>query len=513
MANFLKPLFKLAESLKGFSKFIAFLVLCLLGFSIWAIPKGNFDFLIKNISILSKDQFFYIILISLFFIFVFFSLLVILAYRSRPEFKVPLPKTDKGHEKPEFPVVPDRADIGYKENLNGKKNIKKGTDPVLEIRMDFRVRMTEAIAIYYENILSGTDLFVPEKLSVLTRKDWWPEQPFELKEIDQRLSWEDKHQPANCHGSQFDLVSLMKNYDRKGKLHDGFLYRYLGGKGRQYQFCSSSYYKFLNSCEYLSYELANAFNSQTHLFELLQEGGRSELEEIAKILHQNKALIPKRVDTDPSDFSARTTAFGTCALVVLKRPKKKAHFIINERSRSLSETPSLLHVIPAGTFQPNTRDDRFHDNEFSFTENLIREFTEEILDDKLLRGDEPNVRNFTNMYHNKGKVFRDTVITPNNFEVLYLGTVVDPINLKPEILTAFLMHEAYFDAIVGDELKLSWETKNNARTQQREIMKYNFTKNKLSCLIEKENLVPTGKAHLSLALQHYDYLISKLKEL
>ena len=400
-----------------------------------------------------------------------------------------------------------------KAKIGESPALENAADPVLDIRKDFRVRMTEAIAIYYEDKLSDDRLFVPEGLSILTRRDWLPEQPLEVKELDARLIWDDQHHHGPSHVSQFSLSSLMKNHDEEGKLHDGFLYRYLGGNEKQYKFCSSSYYKFLNSCEYLSYELAKAFKDNQYLYELLKKGGRTELEEIARTLQEKEELIPLRAKANPSDFAARITAFGTCAIVVLKRPKKTARFIINVRSRKLSETPSLLHVIPAGTFQPNARDDRFHDNEFLFTENIIREFIEELLEDKLLRGDAPNVLNFIDMYPDKGKDFRKNIIDSDNFEMLYLGTVIDPINLKPEILTVFMMHEAYFKLIAGEQLMYSWETHHNEQTKHKEIMYYDFTINKLESLINEENFVPTGKAHLRVTLKHYDSLISKLKEL
>jgi len=283
------------------------------------------------------------------------------------------------------------------------------------------------------------------------------------------------------------------------KVYDGMLYRFIGfDRDGHFRFCRGSYFAFLNSCEYLSLELARAVSDHRFAREIVEQEDNKRLPEVISLLHDNPHLVPLRDKSLPFDFSSRCSAFGTCALVIVKRTNKAAQLILNLRSTALTETPDLLHVIPAGTFQPNMMDDRFHDIEFSFTENLIREFAEELLDAEDLRRPRVDPLDPDDMYSRRGKAFRQHVVGNHNYSMYYLGTVIDPVNLKPEILVVFMIHDGYLFNAGKHQLRRSWESGR--------LSLHPFTIEELDFLMGKSNFVPTGRAHLMLVRKHYKFL-------
>lgn len=381
------------------------------------------------------------------------------------------------------------------------------TTEILNARQSERISMTDVMAMYYKQRLPNVCAVLPENISVLTKRQFLPDQPIEMNVLDRTLVWKEKRPPIPKSMLGSDIVSALLKRSVNSRLYNGFLYRILEMDGKKFQFCPGNYFDFLNSCECLSYELTNAIVTHQFAHDIMRMSDQRNYQKVISLLAENDDLIPIRSHSDPFDFRSRFTAFGTCALVVIKRSKKSPLFVLNTRSHQLSETPGLQHIIPAGTFQPDFQDNRFHQIEFSFTENIFREFTEELLDDHNLRGDALPVFNFLDIYSERGKKLRKDVIDLKNFDLLYLGLVVDPINLKPEILTVLMLHEAYLKNISGPNLDISWETQGGA------LNFYEFTEAQINKLLTSSPFVPTGKAHLWLVMNHFNYLSSRLSSL
>lgn len=370
-------------------------------------------------------------------------------------------------------------------------------------RQTLRVPLTYLACSYYREKHSNSDfLIAPDEMPILTRQDLIPSAPLPLADVDRLLRWEPNHNDSETSCSEGDMVHSLR-MQTPSKVYDGVIYRFLdfedsGGL----RFCRGNYFAFLNTCEYLSLELAKAVSENQFALDIVVANNRSEFHSVVKWLLEHPDLIPVRNGTELFEFSARCSAFGTCALVVVKRTNKPAQMILNLRSTQLTETPDLLHVIPAGTFQPNMTDDRFHGTEFSFTENIVREFAEELLDAQDLRKPKVELLEPNDMYSKRGKNFRQHVVNNGNFIAYYLGTVIDPVNLKPEIVTVFMVHDGYLFNTGKHQLMKSWESGR--------LSIHDFSTSELDFLIGKTNLVPTGKAHLMLVRKHYEFLTEVL---
>lgn len=379
-------------------------------------------------------------------------------------------------------------------------------DPLLA-RRALRVQLTDITCLLYKDAYDDPAfLVVPDGMPVLSQKKFLPDVPLLLPKIEEKLVWRKSMDAVPQQYPQGPMVATLRAQLPSPQIHDGILYRFLGSDdGKEFHFCRGSYFDFLNSCEYLSLELASAIHDNRFAYEILQQEDSDNYRQVVSFLLAHPNLIPLRLATDPFTFESRCTAFGTCALVIVKRTNKPARMILNMRSSALTETPDLLHVIPAGTFQPNMFDDRFHEIEFSFTENLVREFAEELLDAEDLRRPKVEPLDPEEMYSRRGKTFRQHVVRNGNYSIFYLGTVVDPVNLKPEILTVFMVHEGFLFNVDKRELVKSWESGR--------LSLHEFTEGELDYLIGKSNFVPTGKAHLMLVRKHFRFLSDALSQI
>lgn len=385
--------------------------------------------------------------------------------------------------------------------------VSEKTREAIAYRQQKRLTITELMSQYYLRKYPGVAMTV-QGSDVLTHEDYLPAEPQELRYLDQNLSWSEEDaelESTTCHS---DFVFILKSLPESGRLYNGFTYRLVETNGAKFKFCPGRYYDYLNSCEYLGFELVTAIAKDPAIKSRLNQGGKNSINEVVDVLLANPSYLPMRNRSELFDFSARSTAFGTATLTIIKRSKRLAQFVMNRRSHKLSETPGLLHVIPAGTFQSNFPDDRFHAQEFSFRENIIREFIEELIDDQQLRGNPHQVFSRDDMFNEIGRAFRKVVYESNNMDLLYLGTVIDPINLKPEILTVLIVHEAYLRLICGEVLTPSWETEGETEGEGIEL--HDFSQRTISSLLSNNLLVPTGKAHLSLVLKHWNYLAERL---
>jgi DNA-binding XRE family transcriptional regulator len=326
--------------------------------------------------------------------------------------------------------------------------------------------------------------------------------PLLLDQIDSLLTWNEQAPPFT--DGSLDIPTKLQQ--QTPTLYSGFLYRFLGFSERgKMEFCPGDYFSFLNTCEALSYELADRILETERYHDAIKTGRQEELGKVASSLATNSANeLPLRHKASLLSFRSRCTAFGTCALVVVKRTNAPPDMVLYVRSHQLSETPGLTHVVPAGTFQPNCSDNRFHKDEFSFQQNLIREFVEELLEDKHLRSDPGELTHFDNMFIGRARQFVDIIIKAKKFTLLSLGILLDPLNLKPEVATVFLVHEAFLDQVT-QKLYKTWETGN--------FRIFHFSLHELDRKMSDPEFVPTGRAHLSLVKSHFHAILDHLNSI
>lgn len=367
-----------------------------------------------------------------------------------------------------------------------------------------RIPLT-TIAARYHRTKNPALFSLPPYIPVICPSGYRPKKPVDLRILDTRIRWTPL--PPSHATDYGNIVAIKAQTSSRRTLRDDFLYRLLT-IDKHFTFCPGRYFSFINCLECLSCELSKA---------IIEGGYRSKIcgkhvilpdddtcTEVTEYLLSHESSVPLRQRVVPLDFGARHTPFGTATLLIVRRSRDVPMMLLNTRSSRLLETKGLMHVIPAGTFQPNGGTDHLHKDEFSLVENVCREFCEEILCSKRLRSQGAAVSSIRDMYLAKGNRLRDYIRDQRVAEVLYLGTVVDPLNLKPEAATVLMLHAGYLEALTR-KFKPTWESKG--------FHWYDFSRDALSRLISDAPLVPTGKALLWLTLKHFDALSERLREL
>lgn len=281
----------------------------------------------------------------------------------------------------------------------------------------------------------------------------------------------------------------------KAKLEDNTIYRVLEARAADgvpaFTCGLATYFDHIDSGEALVWEAAQA------RVKAGRKAGQAELIE-AMLPH-----MPLRRKTAPLDFSTRTCCVGVDTLTVVGFRDRPAVFFMHERGsgeRGPAEAGNSLHIVPAGSFQPNAAKDLHHDAEYSVRRNVLRECAEELFDkedlmhasqrlspDRIFEKD-PELRALKGMFDDGG-------ITQ-----WHLGSFIDPLTLKVEILTLLLVD--------GDRLADSFESLRDGWEGHHD--QYPFTVEELDEVQAQPRLLPAGQAALILGIRHYDWIQAQL---
>lgn len=256
---------------------------------------------------------------------------------------------------------------------------------------------------------------------------------------------------------------------------------------------NGGYFDFLDSCEYLVYELSHARKIRRkkppyHLGLFSPLPCRSRQAELMDLDNRfagigvNTATILQNVDSpvdadDPQSPRRKTT-----------------YLLLHQRSGKVSEGQGAIHVIPAGSYQPVGPQLRSPFNQ-DLSNTVYREFGEELL----------NVDEFSHL--GEEGVLEDKY---RRWEVLFLGLGFEPVNTKVEVLTAMKVDvdlpenrrlfsgaytleglKSYFQTNYEGSLILSPLTESNLLQYQRD------SRTTQSC-----------KEILTIMLEHLDYFQS-----
>ncbi|WP_428546942.1 hypothetical protein [Profundibacter sp.] len=256
-----------------------------------------------------------------------------------------------------------------------------------------------------------------------------------------------------------------------------------------FTFSPGHYYNYINTCEALAAELADAWKNGSNI-------GPGDLP-----LRGN----PRRI----FDLRWRSAFPGVNCLLVLKdyfndylsdeTLRARDVFLMHQRGQSTLEAQNTWHVVPAGGHQPVSEDFE-SDVEQSIWWTAVREFIEELFDKEEAAGFRkigqdflslPEVRPFVK------QIFRK----PGVAKVFYLGTGYDPVTTKPEILVCIVVNwravsSAHWREVTGQSFKGLKIVGN----YEGEIKFREFTRERLLTEAvrphEKESVLPAGAACL-----------------
>ena len=242
---------------------------------------------------------------------------------------------------------------------------------------------------------------------------------------------------------------------------------------------NGGYFDFLNTCEYLVYEMAHA--------------RRVRRRKPTERLHLFSGLYNRCRQADILDLSNRFAGIGinTATLlynVELEDGSLESFVLIHQRSGRVAEGIGALHVIPAGSYQPVGLEIRTEFNS-QMVNTVYREFGEELL-------------GIDEFYH----LGDEAVLDPKyrRWDVLFLGMGIEPLNTKIEVLTAMQidMDDPENRAMFGG---------NHTLEGLRKFFRTNYEGSLILVPLNGPNLrqyqrdprtTPPGKEILSILLEH-----------
>jgi hypothetical protein len=169
----------------------------------------------------------------------------------------------------------------------------------------------------------------------------------------------------------------------------------------------------------------------------------SEVLAFAASLRKGAKLRAQREQTDTFALEERVASLGVLTLTVLTDGAQN-EMLLHKRSGKFVVGDALYHVVPAGEFAPSDIGLAAIEEDFDLWRNIMREYAEEYLGMPDAQGQGGRRIDYAN-----ASPFKDlsAARSDGRLHVFVLGVGLDPLTLKPELLTVAVFERACFDEI------------------------------------------------------------------
>jgi hypothetical protein len=264
--------------------------------------------------------------------------------------------------------------------------------------------------------------------------------------------------------------------DRDEGIYDGRAYRLLDVRPHDerytLRFGPSSYFEGLDTTEVLAYEYLES--------------------RVADRRRRNTAY--RRWLHDPFDLKRRSAIPGICTLTI-RRDGDRSSFLLLERDGQVSMGHGMLHVVPAGEFQPADESPVSLRRDLDLWRTLQREFAEELLGHEDARGKRGRAIDFVN---EQPYAELDRLREAGRIDAALLGVGLDPLTWKPEILLVCAIDADPFDKLMSARVERSEEGLIVVGDEHG----IPFTREMLEQQLADPRLLPAAAACLELAFEH-----------
>ncbi|ROP41320.1 hypothetical protein [Saccharothrix texasensis] len=156
---------------------------------------------------------------------------------------------------------------------------------------------------------------------------------------------------------------------------------------------------------------------------------------------------------DPFDLLNRVASLGVLTLTVVK-DDRGVRFLMHKRSARVVLAADFFHVVPAGEFTPSDVSLTAVRDDLDLWRNICREYAEELLGVADAQGDGGHRIDYADAepYRSLHRA-RES----GRLSVHVLGLGLDPLSLKPELLTVAVFDGETFRGIFGDRMVGNYE--------------------------------------------------------
>lgn len=259
-------------------------------------------------------------------------------------------------------------------------------------------------------------------------------------------------------------------------------------------FQTAKYFDYLDIGEVLCYELASV---------IARLGPRHVPPTPAK-LAADLPLREQAAEWDGVEY--RDSIAGINNLTIVQDGTERT-FLMMRRGTHLGSAMGTYHVIPAGEFQPSQDSPVEVARQCTLWQTLVREFAEEIL---LMQEAKFNDKPMHGLVKIPPVPQIIDTIRSGAWRCWYLGTALDPLSLKPEIMTVSVIDKrAFSDLLRLAELDPSRPPRENGEgvlDEGEDGWGYPLTPENLMHYITNESTLPAAAGCSRLALAHMDGL-------
>jgi transcriptional regulator with XRE-family HTH domain len=379
------------------------------------------------------------------------------------------------------------------------------TDPVVE-RHQEEWRAARAGLNTHRHVLTNiaARLYEPRHrlgtTGLLTAPGWVAPEPLDLTEI--RLQLVPDAEPPALSGSEpqasgaLPLKSLDQRYGRYSHalrdlapprlLENRLSYRLLGfdWQTNQMTFGYTSYFDMIDVCELLAHETASA-----HVRPGIDDTSQASW----------RRLPWRRLLADPFDLTRRALLPSIDTLTIRRARSGSHSIVLHQRdAASVAVAGSMLHIMPAGVFQPASVLPTALNNDFNLWRNVQREYSEEFLGNPEHGGDGRPID------YDSTEPFRtlDHALSTGQVRAFCLGIGLDALTLAGEILSVVVIDEEVYDAVFADMVSTNTEGNVAAATVP-------FEEHTIRRLLSGHPyaLAPAAAGCIDLAWQHRDRIV------
>ena len=250
------------------------------------------------------------------------------------------------------------------------------------------------------------------------------------------------------------------------------------------------YFDFLNTCECLLNEVYSTCEIKHKPFP-----------KFLPKLHFTSSLPCRAKVRDIFDFSNRFAGIGINSATIFhnlcdEKGEKKSYILLHNRTKNVVEGRGAVHVVPAGSYQPIVG--LGAENQASINTDMkntvYSEFAQELLGRKEIT------------YLNVESYKTDHNL---NWDIQFLGTGIEPLNTKCEVLTSIIIDMNLHDNVqfFGTNT-LKGLTQFFKACEEGTLLIEELSRSTLTKYLNDPRMTPAGKEIMSIMLKHEDYFMN-----
>lgn len=216
-------------------------------------------------------------------------------------------------------------------------------------------------------------------------------------------------------------------------------------------------------------------------------------EDIASRFRRRDRL--RRWTGHPAEFSRRCAIPGISTLTIRKDGDSARFFMHDRGDHKVGLAAGSLHVTPAGEFQPSGPAPTLYAADCNLWQNMQREYNEEFL------GAPESWETGLSPDYDAGEPYRafSQAVESGALRLYFLGLCLDPLSLKPDLLTCAVWDAEAFDGIFHE-----WKDHN----AEGILHVVEWTEENVSKFRYSPRIVPAGRACLDIFSEHRARLLA-----